>query len=503
MRAEDRELLRPYVTNLEGPVFALRNLPEEVVAVLFAYYSRSPHGLRENLLKLLREGDLALFESPSAEGDNSEALRRAQERARAFHEKWVIGYGHASVAEHAVVHLAIEDVSILASKVIEDARLASFTEKSTRYVVFDPERVYALLEHEREPWYAAYWAFVTRLLRHYHALLPEAVEQLRRQIPRAPEQSERAYEVALRAQACDLLRYLLPAATQTNLGMTINARALELLLVKMFSHPLEEVRRLASRIKEEALKVVPTLVRYADYNPYRAQTPERMAECVRLFIGSPAPEPAHPVVLVEYDPEAETKLICAMLYEQCALPYGQLRRLVEGFSPEKRARVIDAYLEGRGRHDPPLRALEAITYSFDVLLDFGAYRDLQRHRMMTQLVQAFRPEHGYELPEVLLEWGWEGRLRPLLEEAALLYARIARTHPHEAAYVLPMAYRRRVLMIANLRELHHLIALRSSRQGHPSYRRIAQAMYREIARVHPLLARYIRVDLSEYALARA
>ncbi|MCS7082648.1 MAG: FAD-dependent thymidylate synthase [Bacteroidetes bacterium] len=503
MRPEDRELLKPYVTNLEGPVFALRNLPEEVIAVLFAYYSRSPHGLRENLLKLLREQDLAFLGAQPGPPEDSDGLEALQERARAFHEKWVIGYGHASVAEHAVVHLAVEDVSILASKAVEDARLASFTEKSTRYVVFNPERFYALSEHRREPWYGAYRDVARELLETYHALMPHVLERLRAEIPRAPDQSERAYEAALRAQACDLLRYLLPAAALTNLGMTINARSLEHLLRKLFSHPLAEVRELAGRIKAEALKVVPTLVKYADYNPYRAQTPARVAACATRLLGRPEPEPARPVVLVEYDPEAERKLLCAILYEQTRLPYEQLRRLVEGLEAGAQEEVLDAYLAGRGPHDEPMRALELVSYSFDVLLDFGAYRDLQRHRMATQLVQPFGPEHGYELPEPLSRWGLEAKLRGPIERAAQVYAQIAQTHPHEAAYVLPMAYRRRMLLTANLRELHHLIALRSGRQGHPAYRRIAQAMYQEIKRVHPLLARYIRVDLADYALARA
>ena len=495
--------LRPYVTNLDRPVFALRNLPEEVVAVLFAYYSRSRETLRANLLKLLREGDLDLAGgTPPAEPDD-EGLAAAREKARQFHEKWVVGYGHASVAEHAVAHLALEDVSILASKVVEDMRLAAYTEKSTRYVVFEKEHYYrpaAVMASPLAPRYrdAAEW-----LLETYSRLSPEVTRRIMAERPPAPGQSPKGHEVACRAQACDILRYLLPTATLTNIGMTINGRALEHLLTKMLSHPLPEVRDLATAMKTEAQHVIPTLIKYAAPNAYMQETPKAVAALASEVAGQAEPARTSGVRLVRAPEDAEAHLAAAILYTASRLPYEQLLEEVWHRPWEVRERIITEYLARRGPHDAPLRALEHLTYTFEVLVDFGAYRDLQRHRMAMQLRQPLTPEHGYEMPGEVERHGFAAAFREGLARAAEAYATLAPQFPEEAAYVLPLATRVRVLFTWNLRELHHFITLRSGKQGHPAYRRIAQETYRELARVHPFLASFVRVDLNDYDLARA
>ena len=261
---EESAILMLYVTNAEQPIYALKNLPEEVVAVLFAYYSRSRESLRRNLLKLIQDQDIALEAGLHSSSLDEAKLTEAREKARLFHEKWVVGYGHASVAEHAVVHLAIEDVSIIASKLIEETRLASYTEKSTRYVLFDEGKFYHVPKLMQSSYAALYEDTVRLLLRTYATLVPKVVACVKEHVPRRATQSERAYETACRAKAYDLLRYLLPAATLTNLGLTINARALEHLLTKLMSHPLEEARDIAMAMKREAEQVMPTLLKYAD-----------------------------------------------------------------------------------------------------------------------------------------------------------------------------------------------------------------------------------------------
>jgi thymidylate synthase ThyX len=269
---EDVALLTPYVTDVEKPIYALKNLPEEVVAVLFAYYSRSRGSLRRNLLKLITEQDVDLPSPVSAATRQATDLTAAQDKARQFHEKWVVGYGHASVAEHAVVHLAIEEVSILAAKLIEDARLASYTEKSTRYVLFDEEKFLRVPGLMPSPDATLYEDTVRLLLHTYGTLVPQVVDCIKARQSRRSAQSERAYEAACRAKAYDLLRYLLPASTLTNLGLTINARALEHLLSKLLSHPLEEARHIGMAVEIEAEKMVPTLLKYAAYNSGRSST---------------------------------------------------------------------------------------------------------------------------------------------------------------------------------------------------------------------------------------
>jgi thymidylate synthase ThyX len=499
---EEIAIFAPYVTNTDRPIYALKNLPEEVVAVLFAYYSRSRESLRRNLLKLIQERDVDLEARLSTSSLEARELTTAQEKARQFHEKWVVGYGHASVAEHAVVHLAIEDVSIIATKIIEDTRLASYTEKSTRYVLFDGEKCCRVPRLMQSRHAMLYENTVRFLLNTYVALVPQVVDRIKLRVPRRTTQGERAYETAYYAKAYDLLRYLLPAATLTNLGLTINARALEHLLTKLLSDPLEEVRDIGVAMKHEAEKVVPTLLKYAEYSAYMAETDQAMRQLSResLAEGDHLETPA--VTLVRFPEDAEEQLAAAILYGYTGVSWLQIVEQVGKLSSEARARIIDEYLRRRGPHDQPLRALEHLYYTFDIVLDYGAYRDIQRHRMATQTRQSLSTRYGYSVPDDLVAYGLGEAFRTCMEQAADAYNRIAEEYPLEAQYVLPLAYRVRVLFTWNLRELFHFIQLRSAKQGHFSYRRIAQQVYAEIERVHPALARYIRVDQVDYQLGR-
>jgi thymidylate synthase ThyX len=499
---EEIALLTPYVTDVEKPIYALKNLPEEVVAVLFAYYSRSRESLRRNLLKLIQEQDVDLSVRLSSIPLEEAELTAAKEKARQFHEKWVVGYGHASVAEHAVVHLAIEDVSIVATKLIEDARLASYTEKSTRYVLFDAEKFFRVPRLMQSPYAALYADTVRSLLRTYVALVPKVVECVKARVPRRSTQSERAYEGACRAQAYDLLRYLLPASTLTNLGLTINARALEHLLTKLISHPLEEARHIGAAVKIEAEQVVPTLLKYADYSPYMAETEQAMWQLGGELFAAGEPVETPEVSLVRFPVDAEEQLATAILYGYTAASWVQIVERVGKLDAEARRRIIDEYLRRRGPHDQPLRALEHVYYTFDIVLDYGAFRDIQRHRMATQTRQQVTTRYGYSVPDDLVAYGLGDVFHACMERAAEAYSRMAADYPQEAPYVLPLAYRIRALFTWNLRELFHFIQLRSAKQGHFSYRRIAQQVYAEIERVHPALARYIRVDRADYQLGR-
>jgi thymidylate synthase ThyX len=499
---DEQTILAPYVTNLDQPVFALQHLPEEVVAVLFAYYSRSRDSLRRNLLRLICEGDLDLLGQRPAIPNAQADLAHARDKARQFHEKWVVGYGHASVAEHAVIHLAVENVSIIASKVIEDMRLASFTEKSTRYVEFDPGSYYPLPELEGTPAGALYHDTVHNLFRTYATLRPQVIEAIKTVLPRQPKQTERGYHTACRAKALDLLRYLLPAGTLTNLGMTINGRALEHLLSKMLSHPLQEVQRLGTMLKTEALYVMPTLLKYAQYNAYIAATDSAMRNTADTLFKHEPPQDTASVTLIDAPDDPETQLVAAILYGYSQHAWGQVLQHAQAMSESQKIQVIDDYLQRRGPHDQPLRALEHLTYSFEILLDYGAYRDIHRHRMATQTRQRLSPEHGYSTPEELEAYGFGETFTTCMEQAATAYQQLSDTHPHLASYLLPLAYRCRVLITWNLREIHHFVQLRSAKQGHASYRRVAQEVYHRLANLHPLLARYIRVDLEDYALGR-
>jgi thymidylate synthase ThyX len=504
--AAARARIAPYVSSLDDDVFALSGLPEEVIAVLFAYYSRSRDDLRTNLARLLADHELDV----TAAAQERPAFGLATDKARAFHEKWVVGYGHASVAEHAVVHLAIENVSIVASKAIEDLRLGSYTEKSTRYVVFD-RKSFVDLPELGEPLGSKYRASCEKIFSTYLDLVPRVMDAVRERMPKAQAASDAVYTAAVRAHACDLLRGLLPASTRTNLGLTANARALESLLSKMLASPLDEVRRIAEAMHKAALSVAPTLVKYAARNEHRASIAPAVEASVRTIYTPPHWDPTstqvlnQPVRLVRHDKDALERIALALAYEgsdPAAHAHGLMDALHRAMQGELEA-VVRASLVRRGPHDGAPRAFEAATMTFELMLDYGAYRDLQRHRMLLPSTQRLTCRLGFEAPVELAELGFGDPYMDALMDAREVWEEIEKSHPLEAQYAVPLAFRLRTLWTLNLRELFHVIELRSAKQGHASYRRIAQNLYRVAVAVYPWLKDLIRVDLNDYPLSRA
>ena len=544
-----------FFTNTDRSVYALQNLPEEVVAYLFARYSRSRLSLRDDLRNMIEAEGLGALIGTGTTDTPGQDIGRLQERARAFAEKYVLGYGHSSVAEHGVVHLALEDVSIVASKLIEDARLASYTEKSTRYVAFDAGKMHtpeALTDHPAL--LAEYQETIAALLDAYTGWTEDFVRQIKAGTPKTDKQTERGYDAASRATAFDLLRALLPAATHTNIGLTLNARALQHLITKLLSQPLAEGQVLGERIKEEAQHVVPTLLKYADPNAYRADTADAIDTLAREVLGAdtgtgsagllvngesrsatqektagmmpdallsvgdtfplanrPAlPVPVAPdlasassVSLVFADPDADIRLVAAILYGPSGLPMEALLERVRAMDADTQARVVDEYLSRRGRHDAPGRALERLFCTVEMTMDYGAYRDVQRHRMATQTVQPLSPALGFARAAEWEAFGYADRFDALMARAARTFTQMqAAGLTREAAYVLPLATRVRALFTWNLREVTHFVELRSARQGHPSYRKVAQDVYHAVAAEYPLIARYLRPNLNTYALTR-
>jgi thymidylate synthase ThyX len=270
----------------------------------------------------------------------------------------------------------------------------------------------------------------------------------------------------------------------------------------MLADPLEELRDLATAMKQEAIQVLPTLIKYAEPNRYRALTADALDSITDEHFRDLEARPSAAVTLVRYDPDAEIEIVAALLYPYARGSLVQLRERVRAFTPAQRERVIEEALSRRGPHDNPLRALEHVSYTFDLLVDFGAYRDIQRHRMATQQTQALTVDHGYEMPEELEELGLADEFDRAMDRAAGCYRSMVGSLPFEASYVVPLAFRRRLLFTWNLRELFHFVELRSAPQGHRSYRRVAQQIFREVARVHPFAARFMRVHMEDVALGR-
>jgi len=484
---EEADVLRRYVTNLDQPVFALVNLPEVVKGALFARYSRSPKSLRRLFLDEF-VGDLDI--SGDATIDATVGLRRAEE----LYERVFVEYGDDSVAQLAGVHLACEQASNLLTKVLEWGRLMSYMEQSTRYIQYDT-RLVGRYRYYRDqailssPLGTRYLGDMDRIFDAYAELVPVLTEFFRTQHPKDPDDSDFVYRQAIRAKAFDALRGLLPAAALSNVGIYGSGQAFEALLVRMRAHPLPEARAYADLMLTELRKVIPSFLRRVDlpdrgveWSDYLARTrsaTEDVAERVLAGIGA---EQASEVTLVDWDPDAEVKVVAAALYAVSDLPDAQLLERARAMSGEERAAVLRAYVGDRAnRRHKPGRAFERAGYRFDVLADYGAFRDLQRHRMLTIEWQALTPRHGHVRPEAIDAAGVRGEYETAIERSAALYDALAEPFPEQAPYALAMAFRVRFVMQFNAREGMHLLELRTSPQGHPAYRRIGQEMHRLIA----------------------
>ncbi len=442
-----------------------KELSPEVIAVAFAKTSRVPESFREIAAEL------------------------TDEKSAEFHEKWVVGYGHASVAEHAVLHIAFENVSRLAIESIESNRLASYTEKSTRYQIFDRDGFYTPPAIATSKQAALYAETLHLLFDTYFASIEPVRAVILQKYPRQAGESEKKYEGRIRSKWIDNCRYLLPTATLANVGMTANARVLEQAITKMLSHPLDEVRAIGVELKQVAQCEVPTLVKYAARSEYRARRIRNLE-----FSSQTEGSQLEAVKLVEYDRDADVKVVAACLYRVGGLDFEQALAQAKAMSAETRGDIIKEALADRGEFDAPLRELEHTTLTVDCVMDQGAYFDVKRHRLMTQTPQPLTVNLGYAMPKAIVEAGFAMQYDRAMAAAAQAYQDIAADLPFEAAYVVPNAYNRRVLLTLNLRELFHFAHLRGAPNGHFAYRRIALKAYELAKDVYPAFAPFMRCE---------
>lgn len=485
--SEEADILRRYFTNLDQPVFALVNLPEVVKGALFARYSRSHKSLRRLFLdEFVTELDI----TGDASIDATIGLRRAEE----LYEKVFVEYGDDSVAQLGGVHLACEQASNLLTKVLEWGRLMSYLEQSTRYIAYD-SRLDGRYRYHRDPAVLAsplgtrYVGDLDRLFDTYAELVPQMQEFFRRAVPQEAGDSDFVYRQALRARAFDAVRGVLPGASLSNVGIYGTGQGYEQLLLRMRAHPLPEARSYAALMLTELRKVIPSFLRRVDvadrgqaWSDYLEERHSAMATMAgRLFPTDEAADDAPPVVLTDFDPDAEIHLLTAMLYPHTHLPERQVEQRVRALSAAERVAVVEAYVgERRNRRHKPGRALERLDYRFDVLADYGAFRDLQRHRMLTVEWQTLSPRHGFTRPEAVDAAGLAGRFDEAMERSAALHGALSERFPAQAPYAVSLAYRVRFVMQLNAREAMHLIELRTTPQGHPAYRVVAQEMHRLI-----------------------
>jgi len=443
-----------------------RALSPETIAVAFAKTSRSPESFRAIAAEL------------------------SDEQSAKFHEKWVVGYGHASVAEHAVLHIAFENVSRLAIESIESNRLASYTEKSTRYQKWGSDDFTIPPELEGHPLRDEFVDTVRLLFKAYADSLVPARTVVFERFPRRENESDDAWDRRIRSKYVDVCRFLLPAAALANVGMTANARVMENTIRKMLSHELEEVRQIGAQVKEVSKAETPTLVKYADAVPYVVETCKEIRELETRELETEAVEWCN---LVDYDRDGEKKVLAAAAYRFGEMSYAGALSYIASLNEEGKAKLAESLLGRLGKFDVPLRELEYCTYTFDLVMDQGAYAEFKRHRMMTQTPQRLTTRLGYATPLLITEAGFGSGYEAAMESAVNMYEKLYVFNPNVAQYIVPNGFNRRVLAEFNLREAFAFCQLRSAANAHFSIRRVAQKMYEEMVRVHPLLAKYMKL----------
>ncbi len=444
-----------------------KKLNPETIAVTFAKTSRSPKNFDDIASEL------------------------SDEKSTRFHEKWVVGYGHSSVAEHAVLHIAVENVSRLAVECLESNRLASYTEKSSRYQVWDENNFFIPQEVIGSPLEQTYVQAVRTLFQKYL----KAVPVLRAAIENT-QQGKHLSEREVHTCCMDVCRFYLPAASTANVGITINARALEHALRKMLSNPLEEVRQIGAEIKEVAIRHLPALIKYVDEVPYLQGAQNSLPQMVNA-LSSNLPNSNTWCDLVDYDPDFERHILSALMYRFGRSDLAGLTQIYNGMERKQKQELAHMLLGQLDRHDIPLRELEYGYFMFDLLMDQGAYFEFKRHRMMTQTPQMLSPDYGYALPRLIAEAGLESDFCEAMDIAKEAYQKIATIHPHAAGYVIPNAYNRRVLASFNLRTALHFIKLRTAPNAHFSIRRIADRMAETLCEKMDVLKPYFQPQNQE------
>ncbi len=443
-----------------------RDLSEEQLAVVFAMTSRRPEPFDEI------------------------ATQVSQERAAGFHERWVLGYGHASVAEHAVLHLAVENVSRLACDTLEDNRLASYTEKSSRFQIMPSNYFHMPQELDEDAELRSVYVDTCRsLFTAYEDLLVDLRAHLLESQPRRENERVGAFNLRIRRAAIDSCRFILPASTLTNVGVTMNARSMEHAVSKLLSSPTMEERELGQELKDKGREITPTLVKYADFNPYIAGAREWQEELAATEkISSERKINAR---LVSHDPHADVTLAAAFTYRFSDAAHESVIGHVKSLSPQARHEIIARSLKNLGPHDPLPREFELVDYVFELVMDYGAYREYKRHRMQSYFPQALTVIHGAVIPPLIEEAGLSDRFNEAVEASEAAFRLLNQSLPHVAPYLVTHAHRRRALVKLNARECFHLFKLRIQRQAHFTIQQVSEAALKLAVDAHPWLFRHL------------
>src|ERR1700687_5556127 len=501
-------------------VFAVYGVEPEIQAYAMARYSRSSLSMKEALKEI--------------------TLQKAEKFLNTFYFQ----YGHRSIADLAHIALAIERLSILAAIVVADEQRWDGQERSTRYQDFRKSGYYTPNFEDDVAARTLYRETIEPLFTGYDKVSQQTFEHLASITPPPSEMKLAASERALRARAFDISRYLLPLATSTSLGEMVNARSLETQVAHLLSQPHKEVRDLGALLKQAAIspaynaneeslralvaeiravspeiadraerellrevRVAPTLVKYADPNRYEIETRRELQQGAAQLMRDAAIEPAPLVDLIDNDlvdndsrsnDALEIELATTLVYGHCHYSYRQLRKTIEASGEARRREIIDLGLRHRGSHDEMPRPFSAgQQFRFDILMDIGGLRDMQRHRRCVQIMQDCSTAHGFDTPPEVEAAGIRSDYEFAMKRAETAVLKLSATGGEEARqdaqYAIPLAFRKRTLFKMDFAEAVYISELRTTPAGHMSYRNVAYAMYEAVKAKYPALAKYFRV----------
>lgn len=508
---EEKILLR-YFTNVDKPVFGLINLPEMVKGALFARYSKTSKSLRRLFLDE--------FYDESMDKDFVANTEVGIKRASELYDKMIMDFGDDSVAQLGGAHIACEQVSNVLTKVLESGRLSSYLEQSTRYIYFDQKEngryKYMIPEEIRgTSLEKTYREKMDNLFDTYRKIKEIIIPIFKEKHPKQEEWSDTTYDSIIKAKTCDIVRGLLPACTKSNLGIYASGQSYEHLLIKMYSMENEEVKEYADMMLEELRKIIPGFLKRVDIKDRGVEWSDylRKTRCLEFSSNRTKLNPLEithrscDVKLVGHEKEIN-HVIAGLVYEQSNKGFSDIDFFISTLPISARINYLqNIFKQRKNRRHNPGRGLEHLYYTFEIMSDYGAFRDLQRHRMLTIQWQKLTVKHGYTIPNDILKIDglkelYEEALRSVIE----LYQEVYKKYGDVIAqYVVPFAYMIRYVMKMNAREAFHIIELRTQKQGHSSYREICQNMYNEMRQIDDIcvIMRYMDfVDMNDYELSR-
>ena len=478
---EEKDILSKHFSNIDKPVFCLINMPEVVKGALYARYSRSSKSLRRLFLdEFWTEGNL----NNSIEIDSS--------KAESLYERVFTQYGDDSVAQLGSAHLACEQASNILTKILEWGRIASYLEQSTRYIYYDQKigdryRYITPPELNNSNLKKEYEEIMNSIFETYSKVVRSLVEIYKSEFPKEESVSLQAYNGTIRAKACDVARYFLPSSTISNVGIFASGQAYEHMLMKMRIHKSEEVRNYADMILVELRKVIPSFLKRVDvesrgveWSNYLKNNQDNIDNYVQENLNN-SPSVAPEVNLVEFENDAERKIAAYCLYSSSQKSIEDLKQIVSTMPDDEIRNILKKYTGFRkNRRHKPGRAFENSYYTFDILSDYGSFRDLQRHRLMTIEWQKMNPELGFNFPDEVKKTPYENECKELITKSTELYEKLEASFPHLKEYSLLFGHNIRYSMTMNIRQAFHLIELRTAKQGHISYRKVCMKMHDQI-----------------------